>query len=275
MKPATPEMLNREVNSPSYTFSFFDEAFLSKDELRAVRLQLEMMKPELSLKEAGIENTIAIFGSARTLEPDNAKLTITKLERCLIDQPDEPKLLEQLRHARRQLRQAKHYTQAYELAQAIYSHPKLIEQRVHVVTGGGPGIMEAANRGADDLGMKSIGLNIELPFEQAPNPFITPELCFRFHYFAIRKMHFLIRTKGVIVFPGGFGTLDELFETLSLIQTKKISPIPIILFDEDYWKGLINFNLLIEEGMIQPEDLKLFTYANNVHHACEVIASQF
>ena len=239
MKEPTDDMLQKELDSPSYEKSFFDDAFMSREELRGVRLQLELLKPEHILSDSNIKNTIAIFGSARTKRGDGSN----------------------------------HYEECYELARALCSHPKIIENHVHLVTGGGPGIMEAANRGAYDAGAKSIGLNIELPFEQKPNPFITPELCFNFHYFAMRKMHFLLRCKGIVVFPGGFGTLDELFETLTLIQTKKIKPIPIILFDKDYWTGLINFELLVTQGMISEDDLKLMSFANNIHHACETISN--
>lgn len=227
-----------QVKSSSYKLAFDDSDFLTADELRPVRLQLELLKPELEMQEQGIENTIIVFGSARTNESDP------------------------------------YYIQARELA-ALISQKSGCENcpDLHVVTGGGPGIMEAANRGADDVGAESIGLNIVLPHEQYPNPYITPELCFRFHYFAIRKMHFLLRARALVAFPGGFGTMDELFESLTLVQTKKIEPLPILLFGKEYWQRLLNFDVMLEEGMISPEDLDYFQFVDDVDTAWDIIRS--
>ncbi len=228
--------LQKILDSPSYIKAYEDIDFLNRDELRAVRLQLELRKPELIQQDEGVESTIVVFGSARTLE-------------------DSP-----------------YYRAAREFSRIVSTACQIDGKCEYVVvTGGGPGIMEAANRGAHDVGAKSIGLNISLPFEQHPNKYITPELCFEFHYFAIRKMHFLMRAKALAAFPGGFGTLDELFETLTLIQTRKSNPVPVILFGQDYWERLIDFNVLVKEGMISPQDLDLFSYAATPEEAWKVI----
>ncbi len=222
--------------SESYRLAYADEAFLCRDDMRAVRLQLEWLKPDLIQEEHGIESTVVLFGGARFNEKDDRS-----------------------RGSDGMPTPAYYYEQAREFARLISQFS--IEQGGKdfvVTTGGGPGIMEAANRGAADVGAKSVGLNIVLPFEQKPNDYIPPELCFQFHYFALRKMHFLKRARALVVFPGGFGTLDELFETLTLIQTKKIKPLPVILIGKDYWERLIDFEFLLEQGAIDAKDLNLF-----------------
>ena len=263
---ATPQ-----CESPSYTLAFQDNDFLLKDELRPVRLQLELLKPELALQEEGIESTIVIYGSARLLDPEQAGKMEEEALAALKKDPLNPSLEQGVFKARKAVRMSRYYDEARKLGQLVSTHNN--GSQYVVVTGGGGGIMEAANRGAYEVGAKSIGMNIVLPFEQAPNPYITPELCFQFHYFAIRKMHLLMRAKSLVAFPGGFGTLDELFEALTLIQTTKVKPIPILLFGKDFWKGLINFDHLVEEGTISARDLELFKYVETAEEAWEIIAA--
>jgi uncharacterized protein (TIGR00730 family) len=261
-----------QTRSPSYKLAFQDEDFLLRDELRPVRLQLELLKPELIQLEQNIESTIVIFGSARILDPETAQNRFEQAEAEAKGNPNDGTRAK-LEKARRDLAQSKYYREARELARLISEACQCSDKATHVVTtGGGPGIMEAANRGAHDAGAKSVGLNIVLPFEQAPNPYITPELSFQFHYFAIRKMHFLMRAKGLVVFPGGFGTLDELFDALTLVQTKKVKPIPIILFGEEFWRRVLRFDLLVEEGTISEEDMHLFSYAESAAETWQVLA---
>jgi len=269
MHVETPQTL-----SPSYRLAYLDRDFILQDELRAVRLQLELLKPELFLQKHNIETTIVIFGGARIPDPEGAGKMLEDAEQDLKKNPSDPALLARKARAERAAHNSRYYEEARTLTRLISEHCQCTEPKtLVVVTGGGPGIMEAANRGAHDAGAVSIGLNIVLPFEQAPNPFITPDLSFQFHYFAIRKMHFLIRSRGLVVFPGGFGTLDELFETLTLIQTHKIAPIPVILFGKDFWDRVVNFQTLVEEGTISPEDLDLFRYVETAEEAWEILSA--
>lgn len=257
----------------AYTLAFQDLEFLAdRRELRPVRFQLELMKPDLVLQEQNINSTIVMFGSARFLPQDKADAHVEEIRNAILENPDDPSLPKQLKKAHRLQRSAKYYHQAQELSRIVteYTQENLTEELV-VITGGGPGIMEAANRGAYEAGGKSIGLSIVLPFETAPNPYITPELCFQFHYFALRKMHFLMRSKALIAFPGGFGTLDELFETLTLIQTRKARRVPIILFSKEFWQKTIDFEYLVEEGTIDEKDLQLFQYAETAEEAWQII----
>jgi len=266
--PATPQSL-----STSYRLAFADQNFLLRDELRSVRLQLELLKPELTLQEHNITSTIVIFGSARTNEPAAAAAALTTAQALLAAQPDDAAALSAVRRAERAVANSVYYEAARQLTRLISQHGQSGPQKTLVViTGGGPGIMEAANRGAHDSEALSIGLNIVLPHEQAPNPYITPELCFQFHYFALRKMHFLIRARGLVAFPGGFGTLDELFETLTLIQTGKVRQLPVILFGREFWDRIVNFETLVAEGMIAAEDLQLFHYAETAEEAWGILA---
>jgi len=259
--------------SPSYRLAYRDHDFLLKDELRPVRLQLELLKPELILREHGIERTIIVFGSARIPEPKAAHEQLAEMEAAARKDPTNESLARKVGIARRVADKSKYYEEARRLASLISQAGKALDKPHDVlVTGGGPGIMEAANRGAYDAGTESIGLNIVLPFEQKPNAYITPELCFQFHYFAIRKMHFLMRAKALVVFPGGYGTLDELFETLTLIQTRKIKPIPVLIFGREFWEKIINFDALVDEGTISPEDIELFQYVETAEQAWEIIS---
>lgn len=258
-----------QVTSASYRLAYDDYDFILRDEMRPVRLLLELSKPELLMQEHGITDTVVVFGSARTLPLDAAQKQYEQVEALPDDEREKPR---RLRDAGRALRQARYYEQARRFAAKITEASlACCMPALHVITGGGPGIMEAANRGSQEVGGQSIGLNIILPKEQAPNPYITPELCFRFHYFAMRKMHFLLRAKALVVFPGGFGTLDELFETLTLIQTGKIAPLPVLLFGKDYWEQVIHWQVMVEEGMIDAHDLRLFHYVDDVDEAVAII----
>lgn len=258
-----------QCQSDAYELAFQDDEFLLRDELRPVRLQLELLKPELILNEYEVQSTVVIYGSARTKPPDEARDNLSKVEAQIKKGGANQALEQELKRAKRDVSQSCYYEEARRLAALISENTE--DNKLMVVTGGGPGIMEAANRGADDVGAKSIGLNIVLPFEQHPNAYITPELCFQFHYFAIRKMHFLMRAKSLVTFPGGYGTMDELFETLTLIQTHKIKPIPVLLFGRKFWDKVINFEALIEEGTISPQDVDIFSYVESADEAWERI----
>ena len=259
-------------SSSAYKLAFLDQEFLLRKALRPVRLQLELLKPELIQHHEKIHSTVVIFGGSRILEAQKAKKKKEELKNKLKLNPTDNTLIKAIKIAERILEKNNYYEEARKLARIISEQSQTnADCNFVIVTGGGPGIMEAANRGAYDVQAKSIGLNIILPQEEAPNHYISPELCFRFHYFAIRKMHFLIRARALICFPGGYGTLDELFEALTLLQTKKIKSIPLILFGKSYWTRLINFDFLVEEGMIVPEDLLLFQYAETAEEAWKVI----
>ncbi|MGQ9724004.1 MAG: LOG family protein [Tepidimonas sp.] len=249
----------------AYRLAFADPEFLLRRETRGIRIQLELLKPDLAQSEAGIENTIVVFGSARFREPSVAE--------ALWQQAQKSGDAEAIRRAAALRRNARYYDEARRFAQLVaeYSQSCPKAQQLYIVTGGGPGIMEAANRGAHDRRAPSVGLNILLPHEQVPNPYVSRQLCFKFHYFALRKMHFLMRAKALIAFPGGFGTLDELFEVLTLVQTKKAKAVPVFLYGSAYWKRLINFDAMVDEGVIAPEDLELFSYVDTPEAAWEGI----
>ncbi len=251
----------------SNRLAFADPEFLLRRETRGIRFQLEMLKPDLAQQAQGVEHTVVVFGSARFRSAEAAahQLTLAQAE----GSPDA------LSRAHTLVRNAHFYEQARELGKVITQHTlaQSQAQKMFICTGGGPGIMEAANRGAHEAGGISVGLNIALPHEQSPNPYITPGLSFKFHYFALRKMHFMMRAKALVAFPGGFGTMDELFETLTLIQCKKAKPVPVVLFGTDYWKRLFNPQVLVEEGAISAEDLDLFQYVDSVDDAWQVIRS--
>lgn len=258
-------------DNPSYRLAFADNDFMTQDELRHVRLQLEYLKPQMVLEQHNINATIVVFGSARFLAPEQAEVAVAKAQQQLAENDSTEQKLA-LRQAEKQLRNSKYYTAAEKFAElATRFSCANASCAMTIISGGGPGAMEAANRGAMNAGGKSIGLNIVLPKEQQPNPYITPEFCFQFHYFAIRKMHFLQRARALVAFPGGFGTLDELFETLTLIQTKKAERVPVILYDKAFWQRLINFDLLVEEGLINSEDLDLIQYAETPEQAWQQI----
>jgi uncharacterized protein (TIGR00730 family) len=245
--------------------AFADPEFLMRRETRGIRFQLEMLKPELSQAQQGIEHTVVVFGSARFCAPDVAQAALLQAQ-----QNDNPTALAQ---AQQQVRNAARYEQARLFAQLVAKDNSNtpLDKRFFICTGGGPGIMEAANRGAHEVGAMTIGLNITLPHEQQPNPYITPSLNFKFHYFAARKMHFVMRAKALVAFPGGFGTLDELFEIITLVQTQKAKPVPIILFGSDYWKRLMDFDVLVEEGTIHRSDLDLIHYSDDPQEAWDYI----
>jgi len=257
-----PDRVQTIIDSPSYRQADEDIDFLNQDETRGVRLQIDYQKPEFLLQQHNIKHTIVVFGSTRIREPASAQGKVDNLRAQLDAEPDNARLAQSLRIAERTLAKSHYYATAQEFGRLVSqaSH-KMEDGELVVMTGGGPGIMEAANRGAYDVDSKSIGLNIHLPQEQFPNPYITPELCFRFHYFALRKLHFLLRTRALVAFPGGYGTFDELFETLTLVQTRKIKPVPIILVGEEYWRKAVNVDFLVDEGVIDEEDQELFWYA--------------
>jgi uncharacterized protein (TIGR00730 family) len=256
------------TEAPSYRLAFDDRDFLLRDEMRGVRLELEWTKPDLLQHDAGVETTVAVFGGARLRSPEVAERELSAAVQTLADSPGDDAARGRVALCRRRRALSRYYEEAREFGRLVSGSCQVGGVcNLVVTTGGGPGAMEAANRGAAEVGGKSVGLNIVLPHEQAPNPYITPELNFQFHYFAIRKMHFLARAKALVCFPGGFGTLDELFEALTLIQTGKIAPIPVLLFGEEHWRRLIDFDLLVEEGLISPEDLKLFEFVETAKEA--------
>jgi uncharacterized protein (TIGR00730 family) len=262
-------------STSAYKRADLDSDFLQRDELRAVRLQLEWFKPELIQQDEGIESTIVVFGSARLLEPEAAKTKLLIAEEELAHSPNDPEKKRVLAIAKNQLRLSPYYNEAREFARLVSASCQIDGNCQYVIiTGGGPGIMEAANRGAADVGAKSIGLNIALPYEQTPNPYITPSLCFQFRYFALRKMHFLNRAKALVVFPGGFGTMDELFETLTLLQTEKVKDVSVVLIGKSYWEDLINWKIFVEFGMISPKDLSLFHFAETAAEAWKIIVRE-
>lgn len=253
-----------QTEDPAYRLAFQDMDFLLRQDLRPVRFQLELLKPELLLDEANIASTFVMYGSARIPAPDKADALI-----AAASTDHQRKIAENLKA------KSKYYDEARKLAH-IASRVGLDEdgkKQFVVCSGGGPSIMEAANRGAADEGKESIGLNIVLPFEQLPNPYVTPELSFQFHYFSLRKMHFLIRARAVAVFPGGFGTFDECFELLTLIQTGKVKPMPIMLFGHDFWNKVVNFEALVDEGTIAPDDLDLFKMVETAEEAWDYVCA--
>ncbi len=251
----------------AYRLAFTDTEFLLREELRPVRMQLELLKPELVQREQGVESTIVIFGSARIKAPDEAAQLLAAA------QASGDALA--IQRAQTALQMSRYYDEARRFAALATRRSRDLEVPLFVVTGGGPGIMEAGNRGAHDVGGKSIGLNIVLPHEQAPNPYITPELCFQFHYFAMRKMHFVMRSIALVCFPGGFGTLDELFETMTLVQNGKSRRRPILLFGREFWERLIDFDYLVETGMISAADLHLFHFVESAEEAWDILAVHY
>jgi len=269
--PKAHERIHAIMSSPNYIPADQDSAFLRKDEVRGVRLEVDYLKPELLMHEYGIEHTIVVYGSTRIVEAPEAKRKVEEIEKTLKTSKD-PSLERDLRIAKRILDKSIYYDMARTFGSLVGRSGKGPDDtRITLMTGGGPGIMEAANRGAFDVGAKSIGLNITLPHEQYPNPYITPELCFQFHYFAIRKLHFLRRAKALVIFPGGFGTFDESFGAVTLVETHKIDPLPIIFVGEEYWRKMINIDMFVEEGVIAPEDLDIFKFADTAEEAWEMI----
>ncbi|MEP6738831.1 MAG: TIGR00730 family Rossman fold protein [Caldimonas sp.] len=274
--PTAQEDAEKEIVSPetryegpesAYRLAFTDTEFLLREELRPIRLQLELLKPELVQDEQGVEATIVIFGSARILAPEAAELA----HAAALAGGDEAAI----RRAGTAVTMSRFYEEARRFSAIVTRRSASLAKPLYVVTGGGPGIMEAGNRGAFEVGGKSVGLNIVLSREQAPNRYITPELCFQFHYFALRKMHFLMRAVALVCFPGGFGTLDELFEVLTLVQTGKSRMRPILLFGREFWTRLLDFDLLIETGMISPEDVNLFHFVETAEEAWSLLATEY
>ncbi len=269
-EPDKAKLVRRIKRSPAYKIAYYDNDFMAQDYARPFRLQVEMMKPEVLLRQQNIESTIVVFGGTRIIEAEEAAANVRKLEAKVRRSPRNKDLRRQLRIARAIQAKSHYYNEAREFGRLVSSGSQNDHEYV-IVTGGGPGVMEAANRGAFDVGAKTIGFNITLPLEQEPNPYISPELCFQFHYFALRKMHFLLRAKALVAFPGGYGTLDELFEALTLVQTRKVKPLPIILFGERYWKRLVDFDYLVSEGTIDASDVELFVYADKAADAWNYI----
>ena len=263
---AANQTSSAQTEDPAYRLAFQDMDFLLREDLRPVRFQLELLKPELLLDEAKIASTFVFYGSARIPEPAHADSLIAAAA------TDRQRLI-----AERLKEKSHYYDESRRLAQLASKSPANAEgwRQFVVCSGGGPSIMEAANRGAEDVGAESIGLNIVLPHEQLPNPYVTPHLSFQFHYFALRKMHFLLRARAVAVFPGGFGTFDECFELLTLIQTGKVSPLPIIFFGRDFWNRVVNWEALVEEGVISAADLDLFSFCESADEAWDIIRRHY
>ena len=255
-----------QTGHPAYRLAFQDMDFLLREDLRPVRFQLELLKPELLLDEAKIGSTFVFYGSARIPEPEKADALLAAAA------TDHQKLI-----ATRLKEKSKYYDEARRLARMCSRVDRDEDGQRHFVvcSGGGPSIMEAANRGAMDEGVESVGLNIVLPHEQMPNPYVTPSLSFQFHYFALRKMHFLLRARAVAVFPGGFGTFDEFFELLTLIQTGKVKPLPILLFGREFWERVVDFDALVEEGVVAPDDLNLFRYVDTAEEAWGQVCAHY
>jgi hypothetical protein len=272
LSPEVPENLQRILESPTHRRADLDLEFLTGDELRGVRLELEFLKPDLALADLGIRNTIVVFGSARVAEPRAARRALAQARARLAHDPDDPDLARDLAVAERLVERSRYYQIGREFGRLVAgSGEGTADCRLILMTGGGPGLMEAANRGAYETGAPTIGLNITLPNEQLPNPYISPHLSFQFRYFALRKMHLMLRARALVAFPGGYGTFDELFETLCLIQTEKRERLPVILVGREYWQQAVNFDFLASEGMINPEDLHLFEYAESAEEIWSAI----
>jgi uncharacterized protein (TIGR00730 family) len=261
------------LKSPSYQLAELDIDFLKRKENRPLRMQLELLKTETLLREHHIDSTVVVFGGTQIMPREQAEAVLREARLNAQRAPGDAKVARALHRAERIVAKSHYYDEAREFARLV-STAKNIDGRPKLVimTGGGPGVMEAANRGAFEVGEKSVGLNIDLPHEQEPNPYITPDLCFQFHYFAMRKFHFVLRAAALVVFPGGFGTLDELFDTLCLSQTHRMQQIPVILYGRKYWDSVINFQTLADEGVIDDEDLKLVSYAETPQEAWDIIA---
>jgi uncharacterized protein (TIGR00730 family) len=270
--PEAPENLRQILASATHRRADQDLEFLAGDELRGVRLELEFLKPDLAFADLGIRHTVVVFGSTRVVEPRAARRVLAQARARVERDPDDPHLARELAVAKRLLARSRYYQVAREfgrlVARAGYGPT---DYRLVVMTGGGPGLMEAANRGAHESGAPTVGLNITLPREQLPNPYLTPQLSFQFRYFALRKMHFMLRARALVAFPGGYGTFDELFETLCLIQTRKRERLPVILVGEEFWQQAVDFDFLVSEGMIDPEDARLFEFAETAEEIWNAI----
>jgi uncharacterized protein (TIGR00730 family) len=260
--PDAPRRVQAILDSPSYRQADLDTTFLGEEDTRGVRLQIDYLKAELLLEHHHVTDTIVVFGGTRIPEPMAAQRRLHTLRQEQARRSEDADLRRRVRIAERLLITSRYYDVARELGRLVGASAQRAERRrLLIVTGAGPGIMEAANRGAFDVEANSIGLNVALPTPQYPNPYVTPDLCFRFHYFSSRKLHFLLRARALVAFPGGYGTLDELFETLTLVQTRAMHPVPVVLVGESYWRRAIDVDFLADEGMIDPEDRELFCYA--------------
>ena len=271
--PSLEKRLNDIMEDPSYRLAFRDLDYLGREDLRPLRLELELLKPEMLLEEKGIKSTIVAFGGTQVISSEQADEEMAKAKAALEADPDSKEAERLMIRAKNMKSKSRYYDECRTFARIVseYARENNLPGEFVIKTGGGPGIMEAANRGAFDAQMPSIGLNIILPFEQVPNAYITPGLCFQFNYFAIRKMHFFLRAEALVCFPGGFGTLDELFTALTLRQTLRSQEIPIILYGEEYWKSVINFQFLADEGVIRDDHLELFQYTNSPEETLQVI----
>jgi uncharacterized protein (TIGR00730 family) len=266
------QRLKEIMEHPSYTLAYLDQEFVRREELRPRRLEMELLKPEMMLEDAGIKSTVVAFGGTQVAPREEGERLMTEAKAAIEKDPDSNEAKRQMIRAERVLYKSRYYEECREFAKLVTNYNKQFRDGEFIIkTGGGPGIMEAANRGAYEAGGKSLALNITLPFEQTPNSYITPGLCFQFNYFAIRKMHFLLRAKALVCFPGGFGTLDELFTTLTLRQTGRMQEIPIILYSKEYWESILNFQYLADEGVISDSHLELFQYTETPEETWQVI----
>ena len=266
------ERLKAIMEHPSYRLAYMDSDFIRSDDLRPLRLELELLKPEMFLDDLGIQSTVVVFGGTQVSPREEGEKLMAEAKAAIAAKPDDHESKRLMIRAERVLYKSRYYEECREFANLVTSYNKQFRDGEFIIkTGGGPGIMEAANRGAFEAGGKSMALNITLPFEQTPNSYITPGMCFQFNYFAIRKMHFLLRAKALVCFPGGFGTLDELFTTLTLRQTGRMQEIPIILYSKEYWDGIIDFQFLADEGVIQDSHLDLFQYTETPEETWDVI----
>lgn len=267
------DRLDAIMNDPSYELAYLDETFIRREDLRPLRLELELLKPEMLMEEAGIESTVVVFGGTQIAPKEVAEPRLAAAEKAIAASPDDEAAKRELFLAKRVMSKSRYYEECRKFSRIVTEYNLTDDHKGEFIikTGGGPGIMEAGNRGAYDANGQSMALNITLPFEQTPNSYITPGLCFQFNYFAIRKMHFLLRAKALVCFPGGFGTLDELFTTLTLRQTGRMQEIPIILYSKEYWEGIINFQFLADEGVIQDSHLELFQFAESPEEAWQII----
>ena len=267
------DRLDAIMNDPSYELAYLDETFIRREDLRPLRLELELLKPEMLMEEAGIESTVVVFGGTQIAPKEVAEPRLAAAEKAIAASPDDEAAKRELFLAKRVMSKSRYYEECRKFSRIVTEYNLTDDHKGEFIikTGGGPGIMEAGNRGAYDANGQSMALNITLPFEQTPNSYITPGLCFQFNYFAIRKMHFLLRAKALVCFPGGFATLDELFTTLTLRQTGRMQEIPIILYSKEYWEGIINFQFLADEGVIQDSHLELFQFAESPEEAWQII----
>lgn len=261
--------MSKEPHNPELAYQNLD--FLNSDICRPIRLQAEFLYAHETMKQNHIDYTVVVFGSARIKPPEVAEQAVVEATQKLEASPNSKKLQKGLKQAKSILQYSKYYTLAQDFSRLVSESTNRGENNAYIITGGGPGIMEAGNRGAHDAGCPSVALNIKLPFEQYPNPYVTEKLSFQFHYFSIRKIHFLTRARALCAFPGGFGTMDELFETLTLIQTGKVEKMPIVLFGTDFWKNLINWDYFVEAGLIEEDDLDLFHYCDNAEEGWQYI----